>query len=642
MAAGALEREPGVMPAIERLRALIIEDSEACQRALEAVLEDLPELRVVGCAGSGRAGLAAIEEHAPDVVAIDVSLPDISGIEVAAALRAGGKDCGIVFVTSFDTRAHRAAAAELGAGFVVKEHADRDLCLAIRAQYRPPQLRHGAMLLNLIDAASDLFLVLDGHERVIYAGGAAKSVLDAPAGSLSDTPWLELLHVDDVARLRAALADLTAADRRELTLELRLRGAHGTWQTVSARARRLPGDESILLVCRLANNRATSGTSATELDAGSSEARFRQLAETITEVFWMTDTSKRQMLYVSPAYETIWGRSTASLYAAPGSWIDAVHPSDRERVRVAAHSLQAAGTYDITYRIVRPDGAVRWIHDRAYPFVTEAGSVPTVAGIAADVTDRRALERRIEDAQMLAAVGRLATSVAHDFNNLLTVIQCETTFLGQSEGLSEEALAGLREIVTAADHASALTRQMVAYGARHSRDNKDAKVRLDLGDAATRMARLLGRVMGEDVDVLCFVEPDTPPVSLSPTWADQIVTNLMFNARDAMPRGGQLTVRVGQVGPGEVRVPSHLDDQGRWVELRVGDTGEGIPSSNLGRIFEPHFTTKGPGKGTGLGLATVAELVRDAGGWIDVASVVGTGTTFRIYLPPADRASLGA
>jgi len=204
-----------------------------------------------------------------------------------------------------------------------------------------------------------------------------------------------------------------------------------------------------------------------------SEERFRELAETIQEVFWVTDPSKKRMLYISPAYEKIWGRSCESLYAAPGSWLEAIHPDDRPRVLHSATSKQASGTYDEEYRIVRLDGETRWIRDRAFPVRDTSGVVQRIVGLARDVTERRQLAEQLRQSQKLEAIGQLAGGVAHDFNNILTAISIQAEVAGLAENLPEAIQEALQQIGLYSERAANLTRQLLVF----SRPASDAAER---------------------------------------------------------------------------------------------------------------------------------------------------------------------
>uniref|UniRef100_Q01WP9 histidine kinase n=1 Tax=Solibacter usitatus (strain Ellin6076) TaxID=234267 RepID=Q01WP9_SOLUE len=362
-----------------------------------------------------------------------------------------------------------------------------------------------------------------------------------------------------------------------------------------------------------------------------SEERFRQLAENIQEVFWMTADQK--ILYVSPAYERIWGRPRSALYEDPRSWIEAVHPDDRGQILQAAKVIQKGGNYDETYRIQRPDGTVRWIHDHAFPVRDERGEIVRIVGTAEDITERRQLEEQYRQAQKMEAIGQLAGGVAHDFNNLLTVIHgYGSLLLAGKESTSGTSLAA-QEIVLAAERAANLTRQLLAFGRRQVMQPRS----LDLTEVVSSLTSMLQRVLGANIR-LQLIPHGSPLITRADSgMLDQVLMNLVVNACDAMPDGGQLTIETTERTFTQ-REARRIPDAraGRYVSLRVTDTGSGISPESLPHIFEPFFTTKQPGKGTGLGLSTVFGIVKQHGGWVQVKSEVGRGTSFQIFLPAAE------
>ena len=365
-----------------------------------------------------------------------------------------------------------------------------------------------------------------------------------------------------------------------------------------------------------------------------SEERFRQVTENIGEVFWLTDATKSRIIYVSPAYQAVWGRSCESLYAAPQSWLQAVHEGDRDRVAAAVRQ-QATGTYDIEYRINRPDGAIRWIHDRAFRVLDTNGNIYRIAGIAEDVTDRRRLEEQFRQAQKMEAIGQLAGGIAHDFNNLLTIVTMQCSLLLSEMSHNTEIAPGLQQVLDAANRGVALTRQLLTFSRRGLQE--DARP-IDLADQLGAMTKLLRRILGEQIEVDAQLPRGLAMVLADPGKMEQVLMNLVINARDAMPNGGRLGVRIDLVSVDEEHATQHPSARvGRFVRLSVADTGCGIPPDVLPRIFEPFFTTKEAGKGTGLGLATVFGIVLQHRGWIEVDSTIGVGTTFRVYLPELNR-----
>jgi len=360
-----------------------------------------------------------------------------------------------------------------------------------------------------------------------------------------------------------------------------------------------------------------------------SEERFRLLVDNIREVLWMTDLTKGEIAYISPGYEAIWGRTCESLYAQPREWIDAIHPDDRERVLQAA-LRQAKGTYDESYRIVRPDGTIRWIRDVAFPVRDESGTVTLIVGVAEDITERRQLEEQFRQAQKMEAIGVLAGGVAHDFNNLLTAIIGFTEIVLDRLSSDDASRPMLQEVVGAADRAAALTKQLLLF----SRQDVQQLQILDLNEVVTNLEKLLRRIIGEDVDLASSLEADLGRVEADRGQIEQIIMNLVVNARDAMPKGGRLTISTANVereGAPDEDPPDLLPRE--YVMLEVSDTGVGIDPATQARIFEPFFTTKDKGKGTGLGLATAYGIVKQSHGDIEVYSEPAIGTTFKIYLP---------
>jgi two-component system, cell cycle sensor histidine kinase and response regulator CckA len=369
---------------------------------------------------------------------------------------------------------------------------------------------------------------------------------------------------------------------------------------------------------------------AAEAGLHESEERFRQLAENMNQVFWMTDLSKGQMLYISPAYEKVWGRSLESLRASPLTWVEAIHGEDRERVRQAALTHQALGTYDETFRVVRPDGSVRWVRDRAFPVRNAEGVVVRIVGTVEDITARLQLEEQLRQSQKMEGIGQLAGGVAHDFNNILAAMMMQTELVEMMPGLPQPAYEKLRQLRGFAERAANLTRQLLLFSRRQVMQPRD----LDLNDAIVGTARMLQRIIGEHVQLKLNLHPRALLTHADPGMLDQVLMNLVVNARDAMPGGGTLVVETAEQTFTAADAGRHQGlGAGRYVCLKVSDTGSGIAPDHLLRIFEPFFTTKEPGKGTGLGLATVFGVVRQHGGAVSVQSTLGRGSTFEILLP---------
>jgi PAS domain S-box-containing protein len=493
-----------------------------------------------------------------------------------------------------------------------------------------------------------------------------------------------------------------------------------------------------------------------------SEEKFRQLAEYITDVFWMTSPDLEKIYYVSPAYEQIWGRSVASAYAHPTEWSEAILPEERERV-FATFSRLAIDEPSVSaeFRIARPDGSIRWILSRGFQIKDAAGAVVRITGIASDITERKRAEeslrllgsaveqskesivitdaelklpgprilfvnpaftkmtgytaeeaigktprilqgprtdktvlsrlrqnlergetfageainyrkdgtefnlewqiaplrdagghithfvaiqrditerKRLEgqliQSQKMETVGKLAGGVAHEFNSILTAI------IGQSELLFGDLPAGsplaknVTEISEAAGRAAKLTRQLLAYGRKQFLKPEA----LNLSDVLVSMEGMLRHLMGSEVDLRIISAIGLQAVKADAGQVEQVIMNMVINARDAMPNGGQLTLETANVTFDEQSVGRYAElKPGNYVMLAITDTGTGMSEEVKARVFEPFFTTKDVGQGTGLGLATCYGIIKQSGGHISVYSEPARGATFKIYLPQMEQ-----
>ncbi len=375
---------------------------------------------------------------------------------------------------------------------------------------------------------------------------------------------------------------------------------------------------------------------AAEEALAESNARFRQLADNIPAIFWLAELDPPKMVYLSPAFEEIWGRSAQSLMDDPSGFLRAVHPDDRTRVRAVAKDLPTIG-YDIEYRMLRPDGETRWIRDRGFPIRDEDGRVRRAAGIASDVTEQKRLEDQLLQAGKMESLGRLAGGVAHDFNNLMTAILGHAAFVAAALPASHEAREDLAQIEDAARRASGLTRQLLAFARRQVIEPR----LVDVNDLVANLDALLRRLIGEDIELATLLGPEAHCVRADPSQLEQVLVNLAVNARDAMPAGGKLVLETHSVSLMEGD-PSLLLPPGRWVRISVCDTGQGIAPAVRAHLFEPFFTTKEPGKGTGLGLATCYGIVEQCGGHIFVDSRPGAGARFDVFLPQVEGAPVRA
>lgn len=358
----------------------------------------------------------------------------------------------------------------------------------------------------------------------------------------------------------------------------------------------------------------------------SSEEYFRALIEDAPELIAVVD-GRLLVRYLSPAYTHLLGHDPDDLLGS--SILQVIHPDDASRVYDTFGRLldRPGATASAEVRVRHGNGSWRLLQARAKNLI----DVEAVGGIvvnAHDITEHRMLQNRFERAQKMEAVGRLAGGVAHDFNNALTAVGGYARFILDSLEEGHPLRSDAAEILSAAEHATGVVRQLLAF----SRTQVRQPVALDLNRVVLDFQMMLRHLVGADVELVVEADADRPVVRIDRTQVEQVLVNLAVNARDAMPEGGtvRIATSVVEVDDGKDR---GIPEPGRYARLTVTDTGVGMSTDVLEHLFEPFFTTKEPGRGTGLGLSTVYGIVVQNGGHISCDSRPGEGTRFAIWLP---------
>ncbi len=387
----------------------------------------------------------------------------------------------------------------------------------------------------------------------------------------------------------------------------------------------------------------SSANSPDPISLNQNEDRYRDYFENAKDAIYVHDL-EGQYIMVNKAGEELIGYSREEILqmrisdVVPRSYLDEIHA--RLKKKLTDHTLTI---YEV--EAIRKDGS-RVPIEVSSRLIYENGVPVAVQGSARDITERkraeealRASQFQLQQSQKLEAIGQLAGGVAHDFNNMLTAIIGYTDLSLRRVGLENPIRRNLEETKKAAERAASLVRQLLAFSRKQILEPKV----LDLNDVVRDMEKMLTRLIGENIKLATKLEPDLGSVKADPSQVEQIIMNLVVNARDAMPRGGKVTIETTNITFDDQTVLRHVSVKpGEYVMLAVSDTGSGMDRETQRRIFEPFFTTKDIGKGTGLGLSTVYGIVKQSGGNIWVYSEQGMGTMFKVYLPRIDDATVCA
>jgi PAS domain S-box-containing protein len=458
--------------------------------------------------------------------------------------------------------------------------------------------------------------------ELVYVSPAYEHVWGRSRESLYLDPksFLEAIHPDD---LEGVLRDHREAEGKIFEHEYRIVRPDGTIRWIWGRG--YPVRDASGRVDRYVGiARDITDRKLAERERDAAVERFQLISRATMDALWDWDIATNSAWWSDNCYEDLgYDRALGPSYKG---WVERIHPEDRARVlesQERAIAKKGGASWSEEYRLLMPDGSLRHVLDRAIILRDDAGNTVRVLGAMMNVTAQRDLEGQLRQAQKMEAVGLLAGGIAHDFNNILQVLSLQLALI--ADKVPGSTTADLQEIRATVDRAGSLTRQLLVYSRR-----EQAQMQwIDLNSVIADLVRMLSRILGEDISLYLELAPGTLNVYADPAIMSQVIMNLAVNAREAMPRGGKLAIVSSAVERGE----EGGHKAGRYACIAVRDSGTGIAPDVLPRIFEPFFTTKEPDTGTGLGLAITLGIVEQHGGFIEVETEIGGGTTFRTYLP---------
>jgi two-component system, cell cycle sensor histidine kinase and response regulator CckA len=616
---------------LETITVLLVEDNPGDARLMrEAVREaEGSHIQLVHVDTLHKA-LHRLDQDRFDVVMLDLSLPDAEGLTTLVRTHAHAPSVPIVVLTGLDDEGLAIRAVREGAqDYLVKGQVTGQL--VVRAMRYATERKRAFEALqrseeyyrSLIENALDIITVVDPDGLVRYGSPSFERVLGYPQGALTGTNILSVMHPEDTSRFSEMLEIGTNNPGTTQSFECRLKHRSGHWRVIEAIGKQF--EQHTAVNGFVLNSRDITERKRAEEQLRQVNDALRAVIETSPLAIYALDLDGNVKSWNSAA-QRIFGYAEDEVV---NRRLPIVSVEDEEafldRIRDAVSGNLLVGYEERRYK---KSGDPIEVSIWNAQLRDATGAVTGIVEAVADNSERKRLEEQFRQAQKMEAVGRLAGGIAHDFNNLLTVITgyCQMLLdrIPPEDPMSEDML----QVLKAADRATTLTKQLLAFSRRQIFQPKVIDLRMLISD----MDHILKRLVGENIKLVTTSDANLKPVRVDPGHLEQVIVNLVVNARDAMPHGGTLTISMTNADVSSTFHHINLP-HGPYVLLEVTDTGVGIDESTKAHLFEPFFTTKEKGRGTGLGLSTSYGIVKQNRGEILVRSEPGAGSTFSIYLP---------
>ncbi|MFC2140995.1 response regulator [Acidobacteriota bacterium] len=638
---------------------LIIDDRKDNLIAIEALLNDLlPECNVI-TAQSGVEGIDKTIEELPDTILLDIQMPGMDGYDVCKYLKSDErtKNIPVIFITAIETDTQsRIKGLEIGGdAFLVKPIDEEELVAQVNVMLRIRRSRDELeaekehleeidqektraleeseeKLHMLFTMTHDLITLCDADARVIWANPAWRKIFGPELGKKQDL--FTLIHTADVKKVKNAWQAMKTGKSKIKNLEYRLKIPNGEYRTVESSVHKAAGggNRMFYIIAHDITERKKAGEALKE-----SEERYRTITENSPDIITRYDKQLRH-IYVSPNIITLSGKKAeeyiGKTYKEMGYPEEVCLPVEEAITK----TFKSGEQQELEYEYHPPNTpASIFISQRLKPEFGSDGTVESVIGVSHDITERKKLEEQLRQAQKMEAIGTLAGGIAHDFNNILGVIMGYTELSLEETPGKEFHHRNLKQVLAAARRGEEMVKQILAFSRKSEEEKKPVYINHILKEAL----KMLRSSLPTTIEIKSQIEGNLRLVMANPTQVQQVIMNLSTNAAHAMREdGGVLEITLN-----EMIIKGNEDDlmelnlaPGRYQLMTVKDTGHGMTPGIMERIFEPYFTTKRPGEGTGMGLSVVHGIIKSHGGEIRVFSEPFKGTTFHVYLPVAEDA----